>query len=222
VTAALAGHVDRLDLPAEPGISPRAVRSVFRMMAKIAQDSGEFRYGLRGSKLATLTDYSLSVVRRAQRYLVEHGYLERVVVGGGRRLAGGSSSTSSLRRSRRDTTAVLSRHASPAVMTQPRSTAHGSPEGWTGRPRHPSLPRRWPSYGRHQSVTTAATVVSCPTGARSAHCADGMHREVGLTQATLRRERLSPVVLGAHLIEPASRGLIERLGECHGRSALLA
>jgi hypothetical protein len=84
VTAALASHVDRLDLPAEPGISPRAVRSVFRMMAKIAQDSGEFRYGLRGSKLATLTDYSLSVVRRAQRYLVDHGYLERVVVGGGR------------------------------------------------------------------------------------------------------------------------------------------
>jgi hypothetical protein len=84
VTAALAGHVDRIDLPPEPGVSCRAVRSVFRMMAKIAQDSGEFRYGLRGSKLATLTDYSLSVVRRAQRYLVEHGYLERVVVGGGR------------------------------------------------------------------------------------------------------------------------------------------
>jgi hypothetical protein len=84
MTAALASHVDRLDLPPEPGVSPRAVRSVLRMMAKIAQDSGEFRYGLRGSKLATLTDYSLSVVRRAQRYLVHHGYLERVVVGGGR------------------------------------------------------------------------------------------------------------------------------------------
>jgi hypothetical protein len=84
VTAGLASHVDRLDLPPEPGVSPRAVRSVFRMMAKIAQDSGEFRYGLRGSKLAALTDYSLSVVRRAQRYLVEHGYVERVAVGGGR------------------------------------------------------------------------------------------------------------------------------------------
>jgi hypothetical protein len=84
VTATLASCVDRLELPAEPGVSPRAVRTVFRMMAKIAQDSGEFRYGLRGSKLATLTDYSLSVVRRAQRYLVEHGYLERVAVGGGR------------------------------------------------------------------------------------------------------------------------------------------
>jgi len=84
VTAALAGYVDKLDLPAEPGISPRAVRTVLRMMAKIAQDSGEFRYGLRGSKLADLSDYSLSVVRRAQRYLVDHGYLERVTVGGGR------------------------------------------------------------------------------------------------------------------------------------------
>ncbi len=52
--------------------------------AKIVADSGEFRYGLRGSKLAALTDYSLSVIRRAQRYLVEHGYLERVEVGGGR------------------------------------------------------------------------------------------------------------------------------------------
>jgi hypothetical protein len=84
VTAALASHVDKLEIPPEPGISPRAVRSVFRMMAKIAQESGEFRYGLRGSKLATLCDYSLSVIRRAQRYLVDHGYLERVVVGGGR------------------------------------------------------------------------------------------------------------------------------------------
>lgn len=84
MTVALAKNVDRLDLPSEPGVSPRAVRVVFRMMAKIANDAGEFRYGLRGSKLAILTDYSLSVVRRAQRYLVEHGYLERVEVGGGR------------------------------------------------------------------------------------------------------------------------------------------
>jgi hypothetical protein len=55
-----------------------------RRHRQIAQDSGEFRYGLRGSKLADLTGYSLSVVRRAQRYLVDHGYLERVTVGGGR------------------------------------------------------------------------------------------------------------------------------------------
>ena len=84
MTVALANNVDRLDLPDTPGISGRAVRSVLRMMAKIANDAGDFRYGIRGSKLATLTEYSLSVVRRAQRYLVEHGYIERVEVGGGR------------------------------------------------------------------------------------------------------------------------------------------
>lgn len=84
MTTTLASHVDRLDLPPEAGVSPRAVRAVLRMMAKIANDAGEFRYGLRGSKLAGLTDYSLSVVRRAQRYLVAHGYVERLEVGGGR------------------------------------------------------------------------------------------------------------------------------------------
>jgi hypothetical protein len=84
LTAALARYVDDLELAPEVGISARAVRSVLRMMAKIAQDSGEFRYGLGGSKLARLCDYSVSVIRRAQRYLVERGYLERVSVGGGR------------------------------------------------------------------------------------------------------------------------------------------
>lgn len=84
MTAALAHQVAALDLPPEPGISPRAVRAVFQMMAKIAANSGEFKYGIRGSKLADLTGYSLSVVRRAQRYLVDHGHLERVQVGGGR------------------------------------------------------------------------------------------------------------------------------------------
>lgn len=58
--------------------------SVLRMMAKIANEAGQFRYGLRGSKLAALTEYSLSVIRRAQRYLVGHGFIERVQVGGGR------------------------------------------------------------------------------------------------------------------------------------------
>src|SRR5512144_2144582 len=84
MTATLASSVDTLDLPHAEGVSTRAVRAVLRMMAKIANDAGQFRYGIRGSKLATLTEYSLSVVRRAQRYLVEHGFLERVAVGGGR------------------------------------------------------------------------------------------------------------------------------------------
>ncbi|MGE5763748.1 MAG: hypothetical protein ACM3ZF_07700 [Mycobacterium leprae] len=84
MTVALASTIDDLELPPEPGVSTRAVRAVLRMMAKIANETGLFRYGLRGSKLALLTEYSLSVVRRAQRYLVEHGFVERVQVGGGR------------------------------------------------------------------------------------------------------------------------------------------
>jgi hypothetical protein len=84
MTAALASSVDTLDLADVEGVSTRAVRAVLRMMAKIANDAGLFRYGLRGSKLATLTEYSLSVIRRAQRYLVDHGFLERVQIGGGR------------------------------------------------------------------------------------------------------------------------------------------
>jgi len=130
VTAALASHVDRLELPAEPGISPRAVRSVLRMMAKIAQDSGEFRYGLRGSKLATLTDYSLSVVRRAQRYLVDHGYLQRVAVGGGR------SSTRWRIVITKLAPQVTSRHNSSAVE------AHQGGRGDTAQERRPWFSRR--------------------------------------------------------------------------------
>lgn len=84
MTAALAHHVDRLDFLATPGVSPRAIRAILKMMSKIANDAGEFRYGLRGSKLASLTDYSLSVVRRAQKHLVDQGYIERLEVGGGR------------------------------------------------------------------------------------------------------------------------------------------
>src|SRR5512144_1336826 len=84
MTATLAASVDTLDLPHAEGVSTRAVRAVLRMMAKIANEAGQCRYGLRGSKLASLTEYSLSVIRRAQRYLVDHGFLERVQVGGGR------------------------------------------------------------------------------------------------------------------------------------------
>lgn len=112
MTAALAGYVDTLALPTEPGVSPRAVRSVLKMMAKIANDEGAFRYGLRGSKVATLTDYSLSVVRRAQRYLVAHGYLERVQVGGGR------ASTRWRIVVHKLTVKPDSRHASDAVTTR--------------------------------------------------------------------------------------------------------
>ena len=73
-----------VDMPAEPGLSPRAVRTVFRVYCRLADASGNFKYGIRGSKLAELAEYSLATVRRAQRYLVERGFLERVQVGGGR------------------------------------------------------------------------------------------------------------------------------------------
>lgn len=84
MTAALASAANTVDLPAERGVSPRAARAVLRAYARIAQGDGTFKYGLRGSKVATLTDYSLSSVRRVQRYLLKHGFIERVKVGGGR------------------------------------------------------------------------------------------------------------------------------------------
>src|SRR5512135_3098113 len=84
MSTALVTAVNDLDLPPEPGVSPRAARTVLRVYCKIAQQDGSFRYGLRGSKVAALAEYSLATVRRVQRYLVEHGYLEKVKVGGGR------------------------------------------------------------------------------------------------------------------------------------------
>ncbi len=84
MSTALVTAVNDLELPPEPGISPRAARSVLRVYAKIAQADGSFRYGLRGSKIASLADYSLATLRRVQRYLVAHGFLEKTQVGGGR------------------------------------------------------------------------------------------------------------------------------------------
>ena len=54
------------------------------MMCKIAQNDGTMRYGLRASKLAALCEYSVATIHRAERHLVEHGYIERVRKGGGR------------------------------------------------------------------------------------------------------------------------------------------
>jgi hypothetical protein len=167
VTAALASHVDRLDLPAEPGISPRAVRSVLRMMAKIAQDSGEFRYGLRGSKLATLTDYSLSVVRRAQRYLVEHGYLERVVVGGGR------SSTRWRIVVDKLAPQLASRHNSSAVET------HQNGRGDTAQEHRPWFSRRMDRSAPAPNAVTPPSMAElrltslCDHGGDARRLADG-------------------------------------------------
>src|SRR5512135_2375428 len=84
MSTALVTAVNDLDLPPEPGISPRAARTVLRVYCKIAQTDGSFRYGLRGSKIASLADYSLATVRRVQRYLIAQGFLKKIQVGGGR------------------------------------------------------------------------------------------------------------------------------------------
>jgi hypothetical protein len=85
MTATLAKAARKIEVPPTPGLSRHAIRHVLASMAQIAQADGTFRYGLRGSKVAELADLSLSLIRRAQRWLVEHGYLEKLEVGGGRK-----------------------------------------------------------------------------------------------------------------------------------------
>lgn len=80
----LASLAESAALPSCPGVSTRAMRSALRMMCKIAQNDGTMRYGLRASKLAQLCEYSVATIHRAERYLIEHGYIERVRQGGGR------------------------------------------------------------------------------------------------------------------------------------------
>jgi hypothetical protein len=84
MTAALAQLVDHVELPAERGVSVRTCRTVLRTLARIAGPDGEFRWGCRVSKLASLCEMSASTIKRAERYLVTHGFLERAQVGGGR------------------------------------------------------------------------------------------------------------------------------------------
>src|SRR5512144_494451 len=84
MTVALMTLVNNVELSPTPGISVRACRAVLRCMARLATDDGEFRYGMRQSKVAALAEYS-ATTKRAQRWLVEHGFLERVTTGGGRR-----------------------------------------------------------------------------------------------------------------------------------------
>src|SRR5512142_1906664 len=84
MTLALVSLVDDVDLSPTPGLSVRAARAVLRSMARLAGDDGEFRYGMRQAKVAALAEYSAATIKRAQRFLVERGLLERVAVGGGR------------------------------------------------------------------------------------------------------------------------------------------
>jgi hypothetical protein len=181
MTAALASYVDTLELPAEPGVSARAVRAVLRMMARIADSAGQFRYGLRGSKLATLTEYSLSVVRRAQRYLVEHGFVERVQVGGGRASTRWRILIHRLRPN------VGSRHGTQDSKTQQPS----SPD--TGQEHHQILFQEMHqvSVGERStapsSLSPSTSPTTCEHGDRSGQLASGLPRCPLCRRNTLRQ-----------------------------------
>lgn len=85
MSATLLAVASQIELPAEQGLSSRAARAVLKVYCRLADSSGGFRFGIRGSKVAQLADYSLATVRRAQRYLVENGFLVKVQIGGGRK-----------------------------------------------------------------------------------------------------------------------------------------
>lgn len=84
MTAVLANAVDQIKFPAAPGLSQRTLSEVLSRMAKIARTDGTFKHGLRASKIAAMTKYSLRTVRRAIQWLTENRYLEKLEIGGGR------------------------------------------------------------------------------------------------------------------------------------------
>jgi hypothetical protein len=120
VTITLAQAARRIEVPPTPGLSRHAVRHVLATMAQVAQEDGTMLYGMAASKLANLTDFSEGLVRRAQRWLVAHGYLEREKVGGGRAATKWRVVASQLFR--------------PAAVTEPPAAVPTSPAASTGQP----------------------------------------------------------------------------------------
>lgn len=66
------------------GVSAMAVRTVLREMAQVCRADGWMPRPMRGSKLAALTKLTPAVMYRARKWLIEHGYVEQLLVGGGR------------------------------------------------------------------------------------------------------------------------------------------
>src|SRR5512142_2857309 len=132
MTLALVTLVDDADLSPTPGLSVRAARAVLRSMARVAGDDGEFRYGMRQAKVAALAEYSAATIKRAQRFLVDLGLLERVAVGGGRR-------------STRWRICVERLRPAPAPAGPPTAPPPPAPQA-AASPASPSPPRagRWP------------------------------------------------------------------------------
>lgn len=84
MSAKLAKLAEQVPLSPEPGVSARTCRAVLRTFARYADTNGEVPDGVTVSMLADLCETSQSTVKRAQRYLIQHGLLERAEVGGGR------------------------------------------------------------------------------------------------------------------------------------------
>jgi hypothetical protein len=168
VSVYLATLADATPLPRCPNVSTRAMRAALRMMCRIAQNDGTMRYGLRASKLATLCEYSIATIHRAERYLVEHGFVERVQVGGGR------SST----RWR----VVVDKLAPNAPATVEHTTTSG-PEA--SEPAKPFRPSRWPWANSKAPVSTIVTSV-CPD-----HGGDGGQLHDGTPRCPQCRRRSS-------------------------------
>jgi hypothetical protein len=127
------------------------------MMCRIAQNDGAMRYGLRASKLAALCEYSIATIHRAERSLVEHGFVERVQVGGGR------SST----RWR----VVVDKLAELAPKAPEQTTTAQSPT-----PAKPSRPSRWPWANSKPPVSTIVTTVCPEHGGDGGQLHDGTPR----------------------------------------------
>jgi hypothetical protein len=152
VSVYLASLADAAPPPRCPGVSSCAMRSALQMMCRIAQNDGTIRYGLRASKLAELCEYGVATtIHRAECYLIEHGYIERVRKGGGR------LST----RWRIVVDKLAPADAKPPEPAQPERV--NAPE----RPQHrrPHWPRR-PSFSQPSSpaVTTICSDHGCDGG----------------------------------------------------------
>ncbi len=157
VSVYLATLADAAPLPRCPGVSTRALRASLRMMCRIAQSDGTMRYGLRASKLAKLCEYSMAALHRAERSLVEHGFVERVQVGGGR------SST----RWR----VAVDKLAQFAPKT-PEHTPTAQPPEPAKAPRSP----RWPWAKPKAPVSTIVTTVCSEHGGDGGQLHDGTPR----------------------------------------------
>jgi hypothetical protein len=171
VSVYLATLADAAPLPRCPGVSTRALRASLRMMCRIAQSDGTMRYGLRASKLAKLCEYSVATIHRAERSLVEGGYVERVQVGGGR------SST-------RWRVAV-----DKLVQFAPKKPEHTT-TAQPPEPVEPSRSRRWAWPSSKAPVSTIVTTV-CPE-----HGGDGGQLHDGTPRCPQCRRRRDSVTTG--------------------------